>query len=63
VLTKDHRAEIRRIGYNAGLGAELRSVIGLAIDLSVRANAVPLAGGGARSFAALQAGINYYFLP
>ncbi len=49
-----------RPGYNAGLGIEFRSRAGLSIDLSGRLNAVQLAGGSARKFAALQAGINLY---
>lgn len=61
-LTKDHRADITRVGFNGGLGMELRSSGPIGIDISARLHVVPLKEGGSRKFAALQAGINYYFV-
>jgi hypothetical protein len=61
-LTKDYRADLTRLGYNGGLGLEFRSKGPIAIDLSGRVHAVTLADGGTRKFAALQAGINFYFI-
>lgn len=61
-LTKDTRPDLSRMGFNGGLGLELRSSGPIGIDLSGRLHVVPLADGGSRKFAALQAGINYYFV-
>jgi hypothetical protein len=61
-LTKEGRPDESPIGYNAGLGLELRTVSGISLDLSGRVHALMPEGGGSRKFAALQAGVNYYFL-
>jgi hypothetical protein len=61
-LTKEHRADLTRTGFNGGLGMELRSSGPIGIDISARLHVIPLKDGGSRKFAALQAGINYYFV-
>ena len=61
-LTKDNTADISRIGYNGGLGVEFRSSSGIAVDICGRLHAMPYENGGTHKFAALQAGVNYYFL-
>lgn len=61
-LTRDNRDDLTRIGFNGGLGLELRSNAGIAIDLSGRAHAVTMEDGGTRKFGAIQAGINYDFI-
>jgi hypothetical protein len=61
-LTKDNRPDETPIGYNVGLGFELRTISGIAIDVSGRVHAVMPDNGGSRKFAALQAGVNFYFL-
>jgi hypothetical protein len=62
-LTKDYRADLTKTGYNGGVGMEFRSSGPIGVDISARLHAVPLDGGGSRKFGALQAGINYYFIP
>ena len=61
-LTKDNAEDISRIGYNGGLGVEFRSSSGIAVDICGRLHAMPYEDGGTHKFAALQAGVNYYFL-
>ena len=61
-LTKDHRPDETPLGYNVGLGLELRTISGIALDVSGRVHAVMPEDGGSRKFAALQAGVNFYFL-
>jgi opacity protein-like surface antigen len=61
-LKKDFAADISRIGYNGGLGVEFRSNSGIAVDICGRLHAMPYEKGGTHKFAALQAGVNYYFL-
>jgi opacity protein-like surface antigen len=61
-MTKDYADDLSRIGYNFGLGCEYRMTMGLAVDVSGRLHAAPLEDGGSHKFAAIQAGINYYFL-
>lgn len=61
-LTKDFAEDISRIGYNGGLGVEFRSSSGIAVDICGRLHAMPYESGGTHKFAALQAGVNYYFL-
>jgi hypothetical protein len=61
-LKKDFVDDISRIGYNGGLGVEFRSEMGIAVDICGRLHAMPYENGGTHKFAALQAGVNYYFL-
>lgn len=61
-LAKEHREDVTRLGFNGGIGFELRSNAGIAVDLSARAHVVPLEDGGSRKFGAVQAGLNYYFI-
>jgi opacity protein-like surface antigen len=61
-LSKDNAADISRIGFNGGLGVEFRSSSGIAVDICGRLHAMPYENGGTHKFAALQAGVNYYFL-
>jgi len=61
-LAKPARATLHCRGFNGGVGLELRSLPGLAIDLSGRLHVALPAPGGARKFVAVQAGINYYFV-
>jgi hypothetical protein len=61
-LKKDLYSDISRIGYNGGLGMEFRSVAGFSVDICGRVHAMPYENGGTHKFAALQAGVNFYFL-
>jgi len=61
-LTKKHADDLTRMGYNAGLGIEFRSLMGISIDISGRLHAMSMEDGGTHKFAAVQAGVNYYFL-
>ena len=60
-LKKDFAENISRIGYNGGLGVEFRSTTGISVDICGRLHAMPYEKGGTHKFAALQAGVNYYF--
>jgi hypothetical protein len=61
-LKKDYADDITGIGYNGGLGLEFRSNMGLSIDVCGRVHVKRYDDGGSHKFAALQAGVNYYFL-
>lgn len=61
-LTKDNREDLTPIGFNGGLGIEMRTLSGVSLDISGRLHAVMPEDGGTRKFAALMAGVNYYFL-
>ena len=61
-LKKDFAESISRFGYNGGLGLEFRSNSGIAVDICGRLHAMPYENGGTHKFAAVQAGVNYYFL-
>jgi hypothetical protein len=61
-MTKKHSDDLKRMGYNAGLGLEFRTVSGISLEFSGRAHAAPMPGGGAHKFATATAGINFYFL-
>jgi hypothetical protein len=61
-LKKDFAEDISRVGFNGGLGVEFRSNSGIAVDICGRLHAMPYENGGSHKFAALQAGVNYYFL-
>lgn len=61
-VKKDFQDDISAIGYNGGLGVEFRSNSGISVDICGRLHAMPYENGGSHKFAALQAGVNFYFL-
>lgn len=61
-LGTDASTDISGIGFNGGVGVELRSETGIAVDICGRLHAMPYEDGGTHKFAAIQAGVNYYFL-
>ena len=61
-LEKKSRDDITHLGYNGGAGLELKVPMGLSAEAGGRLHVVPMKEGGARKFAALMIGVNYYIL-
>jgi len=60
--TREDLPDEEETGVNGGVGVEVRTQSGLAIELGGRMHAVLRDGGSARKFAAFLAGVNYYFV-